>query len=392
MAGERADRARRIAASLAEDLKKSFVAIPSYIDHETRSIGSHVRWRFSEMNCKRILTVSPVMALFGIIYMAWNAAAKPTGHTAALIAVTAALVALSAAYAALILWYIYVKKGSLEEKSKGYEVIYHTFWALWLIGAVALISFHYQAGRSGGGLYVFVCVMIILVPLYSKRDFIAFVIVLVALFAAAVWRGMYDVEFLIYNIIAMTLMGFFAQYLEWRLWTMQEYVYLTAFIDPLTGCLNRRGGDALLDQELSKRGGSAEIGVIMMDIDFFKKYNDTLGHDAGDDCLRRVSRCVRDAVEDRTRLVIRHGGEEFVVLLMDASEDELRCWAERVREAVFSLGLPAPFPKVADVVTISVGASLAKGASEAKYERYVKGADEALYEAKESGRNRVAYR
>ena len=92
----------------------------------------------------------------------------------------------------------------------------------------------------------------------------------------------------------------------------------------------------------------------------------------------------------QTNLVIRHGGEEFVVILMDTNEKELRKYAEKLRLAVYEKKLEAPVNKIADYMTISVGAAMKKLTREnQRYENILKEADEALYKAKKAGRNRV---
>lgn len=78
----------------------------------------------------------------------------------------------------------------------------------------------------------------------------------------------------------------------------------------------------LLD-EIQALPTEEEVGIIMFDVDYFKRYNDTFGHDAGDECLRMVGQTIREILKQRTKILIRHGGEEFVAILMGASEVEL---------------------------------------------------------------------
>ncbi|MCF6289486.1 MAG: sensor domain-containing diguanylate cyclase [Desulfobacterales bacterium] len=147
--------------------------------------------------------------------------------------------------------------------------------------------------------------------------------------------------------------------------------------DPLTGVANRRLMEITLEQSVS----SAEryektLSVAMFDIDFFKKYNDTHGHAAGDELLAKVARILKNQVRE-SDLVCRYGGEEFLVILLEASARNGCVVAERIREEV----------ETASGVTISAGVSAFRAGL--SWKELVEEADQALYKAKEHGRNRV---
>ncbi len=160
--------------------------------------------------------------------------------------------------------------------------------------------------------------------------------------------------------------------------------------DALTGLPNRRALDARIERvwELACAQGTA-VGIALMDIDHFKKYNDSLGHQAGDRCLARVAEALAGACRRGNDFVARYGGEEFVAVLPDTSRDTLARSAERLRRAVLQLQLPHPASATADVVTVSVGAALASEIHHCPPGELIKAADAALYEAKGAGRNRV---
>jgi diguanylate cyclase (GGDEF)-like protein len=161
-------------------------------------------------------------------------------------------------------------------------------------------------------------------------------------------------------------------------------------LDPLTGLANRRRFDEVLDVEW-RRGcrSGGPISLVLFDLDFFKPYNDTNGHLAGDECLRQVAHVLAGALGRAGDLVARYGGEEFVALLPDLAEEAAVALAERLRAGVEALGLPHPSSSASGVVTIS-----ARVASMTADERHspaalVAAADRALYQAKRGGRNRV---
>jgi diguanylate cyclase (GGDEF)-like protein/PAS domain S-box-containing protein len=160
--------------------------------------------------------------------------------------------------------------------------------------------------------------------------------------------------------------------------------------DGLTGLANRRTFDEALAKEhrraLRER---ARLALLMIDVDWFKPYNDRYGHPAGDECLRRVSRAIEETLPRPGDVVARFGGEEFAVLLPNTDEAGAAIMADRIRRAVLSLAIEHD-ASPALVVTISAGvAALAPGALEGT-DALVRRADQALYRAKHLGRNLVA--
>jgi diguanylate cyclase (GGDEF)-like protein len=161
--------------------------------------------------------------------------------------------------------------------------------------------------------------------------------------------------------------------------------------DGLTGVANRRRLDEALDEEWRRAiRQRSPLSFLLFDIDFFKNYNDHLGHLVGDDCLKSVARTAAELCHRAGEVVARYGGEEFAVLLPNVSEDEARIVAERLRARVEESAIPHPDSAVAAVVTVSVGvAATHPVAGRGAASDLVGAADRALYVAKESGRNRV---
>ncbi len=168
-----------------------------------------------------------------------------------------------------------------------------------------------------------------------------------------------------------------------------------ATVDGMTGCINRRGMESRLSHlyhKLNQNNPDApeRITLMLFDIDFFKQYNDTYGHPAGDECLKKVAGVPLGMVQSDTDFVARYGGEEFVITLTDSSFNDALVFAERMRNRVEQLGLPHRGSRVSQVVTISVGVASAEHSNH-DATNLIKCADEALYQAKGAGRNRVAY-
>ncbi|HYC76616.1 MAG TPA: GGDEF domain-containing protein [Planctomycetota bacterium] len=163
-----------------------------------------------------------------------------------------------------------------------------------------------------------------------------------------------------------------------------------ASLDALTGLNNRASFDATLAAEWQRRVGEEfpdPLGLIMIDVDHFKKFNDAFGHQAGDEVLRAVALSLRGAVRD-TDVVCRYGGEEFAVVAPSASGSALRALGERLRRAVERTDVRAGGG--AQKITASFGAAaLATEPRDRKPQDLISLADHALYEAKRKGRNRV---
>ncbi|MCX6543929.1 MAG: diguanylate cyclase [Acidobacteria bacterium] len=162
-----------------------------------------------------------------------------------------------------------------------------------------------------------------------------------------------------------------------------------ARMDGLTNIGNRRFFDETLDQfhDHARRYGHA-YSMAMIDIDFFKSYNDQFGHAAGDTVLRTVAQLLK-ASGRPSDLLFRYGGEEFVCLFPETDADGARAAATRLHRAVADARIPHPGNQPARVVTISVGLSTSSVNSPASATEVLRAADEALFEAKRGGRNRV---
>lgn len=161
--------------------------------------------------------------------------------------------------------------------------------------------------------------------------------------------------------------------------------------DALTGVANRRAFDEALKREWSRGMRSGlPLALAMIDIDYFKGFNDHHGHLGGDACLRQVAQALQSAVPRRSGdLVARYGGEEFAALLVGTDGEGARTVAERLRASVAGLAIPHGYSAVADHVTVSVGAASMVPGSRGPPTALVAIADDLLYCAKEGGRNRV---
>lgn len=172
----------------------------------------------------------------------------------------------------------------------------------------------------------------------------------------------------------------------------QELQRLSA-TDGLTGIANRRRFDESLSREWARavREG-APLALLLLDVDYFKLYNDNYGHQAGDDVLHTIASTLASGLHRPTDLVARYGGEEFVVLLPGTDQSGALQVAEGLRAAVESLAIEHVYSHASHIVTVSTGLAccVPTMGDELGHQGLVRAADRALYQAKEQGRNRVS--
>ncbi len=161
-------------------------------------------------------------------------------------------------------------------------------------------------------------------------------------------------------------------------------------IDGLTGVSNRRTFDERLEMEWN-RGlrSSAPLSLLMLDIDYFKAYNDTYGHQRGDGCLKQIASVIQETLGRSTDLLCRYGGEEFCVILPETDEAGAKIVGEKIRTVIEALKIPHSGSKILPWVTISIGAATMIPSVYTSFMTLVSNADKAVYKAKFDGRNCV---
>lgn len=164
-------------------------------------------------------------------------------------------------------------------------------------------------------------------------------------------------------------------------------------IDGLTQIANRRYFDTCLEAEWERAiRQKTSLALIMGDIDFFKRFNDTYGHPAGDDCLKRVAEVIQNAVKRPADLAARYGGEEFVVLLPDTDLKGAMTVAREIRRQLGELSLAHATSEAGAFVSLSMGLCAFQPVPEHLPGKLIEAADQALYDAKENGRDRIETR
>lgn len=163
-----------------------------------------------------------------------------------------------------------------------------------------------------------------------------------------------------------------------------------ALVDGLTGVWNRRAFDGRVQSEwLRARRSAQSLSLVLIDIDFFKRYNDHYGHQAGDDCLRRVARALASLLNRPADMLARYGGEEFVCVLPETDAAGALEVATRLERGIRAEAMPHTASDVSPLLTVSLGVATALGSAEDSVEALLARADANLYRAKSEGRGRA---
>ncbi|MGE4322612.1 MAG: diguanylate cyclase [Sphingobium sp.] len=172
---------------------------------------------------------------------------------------------------------------------------------------------------------------------------------------------------------------------------LRDRLAAMAVTDALTGLNNRRYLESALRTEAARLARTGEwLSVIMLDIDFFKQFNDTYGHPAGDRCITMVASALTRAVKRASDLPARYGGEEFACVLPGADRQSAELVAQEIMLQVQSLNIPHKLSQVSPFITVSIGVATARCAPGISAELWISEADQQLYAAKRMGRNRIA--
>ncbi len=178
-----------------------------------------------------------------------------------------------------------------------------------------------------------------------------------------------------------------------QLQQMHDQVLALSLTDGLTGLANRRRFDQFLQQELTRsQRAQSPLGLLMMDVDHFKCYNDHYGHVAGDSCLKRLADVLASQAQRPPDFIARYGGEEFACVLPDTDLDGVRKVGRGILDAIRGLCLPHPASPTEEMLTFSIGGTAIIPQRTTKARQLIDGVDSFLYESKNKGRNCMTVR
>lgn len=200
---------------------------------------------------------------------------------------------------------------------------------------------------------------------------------------ASIMRGVW----LIFNILIMALsISFFKKENE----ELRKKLFEESITDHLTGLPNRRFIEQFINFELAReKHEGRKISLLMIDIDFFKKYNDYYGHIEGDKCLVKVANFLKEHFKRRTDFIGRFGGEEFIVVISGLKDDEVYELAESYRSKLEAMAIPHAYSEFGKI-TVSIGINTIDGNTNMEMNDLIDSADKALYSSKSKGRNRIS--
>ncbi|MBD3635299.1 MAG: sensor domain-containing diguanylate cyclase, partial [Methylophaga sp.] len=177
---------------------------------------------------------------------------------------------------------------------------------------------------------------------------------------------------------------------EQKLLDLQKELEELSFKDGLTGVSNRRMLDSVLEQEwVRARREQQPLSLLLIDIDFFKQFNDFYGHMQGDDCLIKVAQVLSEAATRSRDFFARFGGEEFVMVLPETDAEAAQKIAQRCQQFIFKQQIPHAESAVSQILTISIGSGTVIPSHKDELRDFVDRIDRALYQAKQAGRNRI---
>ncbi|MGI6114119.1 MAG: diguanylate cyclase [Mahellales bacterium] len=171
-----------------------------------------------------------------------------------------------------------------------------------------------------------------------------------------------------------------------------QKLQLLSLKDPLTGLWNRRHYDLTIVREWQRcLRQKRPVSILMLDVDFFKQYNDFYGHNEGDECLVLIAQTLKSLFKRSTDWIFRYGGEEFVIIMVDCGKDEALRMAQLVRKSIEDLNIPHQYSSVSPWVTASIGVTSIIPDNKYSYKEFFQIVDKALYKAKEAGKNQVVF-
>jgi diguanylate cyclase (GGDEF)-like protein/PAS domain S-box-containing protein len=180
--------------------------------------------------------------------------------------------------------------------------------------------------------------------------------------------------------------------IEEELIRLQKEFRELSYKDGLTGIANRRMFDSVLEVEWTNaRRNNQPLSVILLDIDYFKQYNDHYGHIQGDDCLKRVAQSLGKAATRSRDFFARYGGEEFVLVLPETDTEAAHKVAERCRSLIFKEQMPHEKSAVSQILTISLGVGTITPTHQDEALAFIESVDRQLYQAKQRGRNCIVH-
>lgn len=357
------------------------------------------------INCKRIIAFNPICMILPIINIAQLLMIRNNKqlYIIYMLVVASVINIVVNTYQSIKIYdLIYSKRSrNIKLSNKLIRRHYMRYWACYgiMLNLTAIVRLILGLGPD---FFLLISLNLNLVPIYTAKGYGKMCYGQTTMYIMmAIYMLIFDLKYkttvhtigthiqIIISCFLVLYLGVAIQYHSVRMHVAENYIKFKAYVDPLTGMMTRIGGNVEIHDMMKERQGGTQIGVVMLDVDFFKKYNDKFGHVEGDKCLNRVASAAMSVMRVNCDVFIRHGGEEFVGIIFDVDEENTLKVGKRICDAVYDLKIEPGTKEIADYVTVSVGVSTKKVDSVFNYEDIILEADKALYYSKSHGRNRV---
>lgn len=353
------------------------------------------------MNISQTMNYSILLIIMELFSLVLYLAADFTGRVVSMLSLTMALflsfIAINIAYCK----YLLKQERTCPTRRR---LKYHTYFftAIFALYCIVVNHISLQSRLTAESVLMFY-IYIAAGPIYSFPEALASVLA-TALAAIPAFRAHHVPPALYSNLFLYSFISLFLSQMRCRIIVSNlqmvrkardEQVCLQerADKDPLTRLFNRNGYSLRLEELIPYNIRlHIPVAVIMIDIDYFKQYNDTYGHVQGDECLKKVAAALSGSIHRENDLICRFGGEEFQILLCDVCPSDAIKVGDRLRKSVADLKIPAANRSTAPFVTISAGVVSTVLTSMDDYHKLVRAADDELYYAKSHGKNMISFR
>lgn len=295
----------------------------------------------------------------------------------------------------IMLFFINKELGENNISDKKKEAICYIYWVIYTLSAMSFSVFEGIDTGSINHFFVFVFA-ITLWPTLEPALTLPYYFFSIAVQTALLY--MTGAQYTTYVLcFIFTAIGIIASYIKYSAYMTKcidsKRLARMAEVDPLTGLLNRRGMQHSVDGIWDYcKSHQIPVTVAMLDIDYFKLYNDKFGHSSGDECLKRISSCIRSCFSRRTDITSRYGGEEFIIILAGENEQQSVMSFVNLQNKIEQLHLEAGNQQFNKYVTVSMGVYSTIIDDGVTFKQMVLSADAELYNAKENGRKCLSFR
>lgn len=347
---------------------------------------NYIRYIVKIENVKRVRIASFIIAtVFLILFLVQLPAVEWKGGTSLIIGI-------------LVMAFTFIISGVILKKfrKKWFQAFYLSFWII----TILLFFLQYQLDYTLYHHIIYISMLVIIgMNVYlSHKERIGLWIMQLALWGTFYWGHDFHKEYF-YYIIELSLFGFILSTIRYnnKLKEIKNEFELNSAIalseqDALTSLLNRRGLERSMHTVWSHCIRHAvPVSVIMLDIDNFKKFNDTFGHSQGDICIKRVAEQIHRTARRKTDIVARVGGEEFLIFLSGMDKKEVLNLAMQLKENIEEMGIPQAEHNLLPIVTVSMGIYSDTPQKGNVFSSYSDEADINLYKAKEKGKACIIY-